>query len=366
MAADIAPELLEKIRKEFIENIEKDKMAKELLDKIEAGKGTYEDAGNYAEQIGAALSKAFQNNLSSDILPEGKLYWNIADRVLRPMFEEDYEIVSNVALTVQEHLNKAAGIGIKAQKESLNKDRVDGILNRVSSADKFDDVKWILDEPVKTFSRSVVDDTLKKNVEFQGKAGLTPKVIRRAESKCCKWCRGLAGVYDYPEVPKDVYRRHENCRCIVEYNPGDGKRQNVHTKKWTTPEEYDKIEARKAMKGLELEHTKKNPTNPVTKEIYIKHDIDVSSKQFGAKIGKHAKDYGLNPGNSEDRANMLKIIRGIVDDADERFYGEWRDQEYPVLFHVKGEDVVIENNNGEFVTIMKGGITNARVKNARK
>lgn len=41
-------------------------------------------------------------------------------------------------------------------------------------------------------------------------------------------------------------------------------------------------------------------------------------------------------------------------------------QEYPVLFHVKGDDVVVESFSGEFVTILKGGVTNARVKNARK
>ena len=41
-------------------------------------------------------------------------------------------------------------------------------------------------------------------------------------------------------------------------------------------------------------------------------------------------------------------------------------QQNPVLFHIKGEDVVITKQNGEFVTIMKGGIANGRVKNARK
>ena len=63
---------------------------------------------------------------------------------------------------------------------------------------------------------------------------------------------------------------------------------------------------------------------------------------------------------------MKQIIYTVVNDADERFYGEWRGQEYPVLFHVKGNDVVIENSSGEFVTILKGGTTNARVENARK
>lgn len=43
----------------------------------------------------------------------------------------------------------------------------------------------------------------------------------------------------------DVYRRHQRCRCTVDYYPGDGKVQNVHTKEWETKEENDRIEKRK-------------------------------------------------------------------------------------------------------------------------
>ena len=40
----------------------------------------------------------------------------------------------------------------------------------------------------------------------------------------------LEGEYEYPDVPKDVYRRHENCDCTVEYISA-GKRQDVWTKR---------------------------------------------------------------------------------------------------------------------------------------
>lgn len=33
-----------------------------------------------------------------------------------------------------------------------------------------------------------------------------------------------SGKTTYPDVAKDVYRRHENCRCTVEYDPGGAKR----------------------------------------------------------------------------------------------------------------------------------------------
>ena len=77
------------------------------------------------------------------------------------------------------------------------------------------------------------------------KLGLKPKIVRRESGDCCEWCKQVEGVYEYPNVPRDVYRRHRYCRCTVEYSPGDGKIQNVHTKKWIDPDKDDKIEKRK-------------------------------------------------------------------------------------------------------------------------
>lgn len=211
-------------------------------------------AAEFADEVGAAMSEASAANLSSAVLPDGRMYWNIADRVVRPMLEQDYQLLSEAAQSAQQTLNGAAGIGLRAQTAPLDSDRVDGILNRLCKEEQYDDVAWLLDKPVKTFSR-VVDDTLKANVDFQGKAGLRPRIIRTAESHCCKWCRNLAGTYAYPDVPRDVYRRHNNCRCLVEYDPGSGKRQgkrqDVWSKRWTSQEERARIEERKRSDSID-------------------------------------------------------------------------------------------------------------------
>ena len=243
---DIAPQLLETLRSRFSEKIAVNPKIRALLKKIDAGNATYVDAEEYAYQIGKALAEVFRDNLSSAVLPDGRMYYNIAERVLRPLLEEDHAIVSQAAATVQTFLNQKANIGIKAQTVEVNEDRIYGIVNKMSESGTFDDVAWVLDEPVKNFSINVVDEILRANVNFQGRAGLKPKVIRRAERNCCKWCSDLDGVYDYP-VSREVYQRHERCRCTVEYDPADGKRkrQNVHTKAWTDQDGYDILEERK-------------------------------------------------------------------------------------------------------------------------
>ena len=91
-----------------------------------------------------------------------------------------------------------------------------------------------------------------------------------------------------------------------------------------------------------------------------------TDKQFGKKIGKHAADYGLDPSKQEDREQMRTIIDNICKAPDEVAYGDWRGQSGEVKFFVKGDDVVVATQTGMFVTVLKGGITNARVKNARR
>ena len=93
--------------------------------------------------------------------------------------------------------------------------------------------------------------------------------------------------------------------------------------------------------------------------------INISDKQFGKKVGKHTKEYGLNPQSSVDRQRMRHFILDIVENADEVREGNWRSQEGLCQFYIKGPDVVVTRGK-EFVTILKGGVENARVKNAGK
>lgn len=248
---DIAPALLNDLQQAFAEKLDASDGIRRLLKAIRDGTGTYIEAGDYAWEVGDALANVFGERLSSAVLPDGRMYYNIADRVIRPLLEQDYALVAEAARTVQQHLNEKAELGLKAQAAPLNVDRIDGIIDRVSAAESFDDVRWLLGDPVRTFSQSIVDATLKANMDFQGKAGLSPKIHRKATGKCCEWCQQLAGTYRYPDTPDDVYRRHNNCRCTVEYDGGDAKNfRNVWTKKWTTAEERDRIENRKSITSV--------------------------------------------------------------------------------------------------------------------
>ncbi len=287
MANDIAPELYKKIKKDIAEELEKSAKAKELYKAVASGKADYETANLFSEEIGSIYSRALKNNINSGVLPDGKMYYNIAERTIRPAMEDCYGKISDVTFQIQSDLNKSAGIGIKAIKPKLNEERVEGIINRSCMAEQFDDVSWLLDEPIVNFAQSIVDDSVKVNADFHEKAGLSPTITRKVSGKCCKWCESLAGTYDYREAPADIYRRHESCRCQVLYNPGDSKKyQNVHTKKWVDLDEHDLIEDRR-LKGLKNDTFIFSDYDGVVRE-YVKvspRDVLLSN----AKAGKRHK-----------------------------------------------------------------------------
>lgn len=245
MVKDIVPELLEVIEKEFDEKTYNSEVLKKAIKTLRDKKATYKDANEFAIEIGEMLAEILNTHITIETLPNGKMYFNIADRVLNSTMKKNFELITGYAIDVQTELNHAAGLRLKGQKPQLNQSRIDGIVERLSAAEDFEKIKWILDEPIINFSQAIVDDTAKVNMDFQARAGLKPKIRRVVVANCCDWCRRLAGTYEYGDEPDNFYRRHRYCRCRVEYYPGDGRVQDAHTKEWRDPEREAKIEARK-------------------------------------------------------------------------------------------------------------------------
>lgn len=354
---DVAPELLKKIRSEFICAIGQSSELKDIEEKIAKGTATYAEANQYAVEAGNILASAYKNNISSEILPDGKMYYNIADRVIGTTMKEDYDLISDVSMRIQKDLNEAAKIGLNAVAPEMNEDRISGIINRVSAAENYDDVAWILQEPVVNYSQSIVDETIKANAEFHAKAGLTAKIVRRLAGGCCEWCSHLAGTYSYPDVPKDVYRRHLNCHCTVEYTPAKGhKSQNVWTKKWKSTDEYDKIEKRKTT-GLVAQDDA--VVRNIRENIIPKQNIDrIVDRQQVHRIGtkmyeqrksdlKSKGQYGPSYITVSDK-EILELVKEYSGKGEIKYNrnGQWNQQE-TIVTNDKLVGVVFNNQTGK-------------------
>ena len=111
---DIAPILLEEIQKKYQNGVRKNKILRDIQILIESGKITYEDAQKAAQEIGEILSGAYQDVFSVDVLPDGKMYYNIATRTVGTTMEQAYADVVGIAEDTQKALNQSAGLGLKA------------------------------------------------------------------------------------------------------------------------------------------------------------------------------------------------------------------------------------------------------------
>ena len=229
---DLVPELLDKLKKDFEKRCREDVTLKNLSKKIAQG-ADYTTAHKYAVRIGELQQDSYLNVLRTTQMPNGRMYYNIAERIINGTLPEDFDMIADACFSVQTLLNKGAGIVLKARLPELNQDRIDGIINRLADAENFEDVQWLTGEPITNFCQSVVDDAVKTNMDFHRKAGLDPKITRKVANNCCAWCRELEGTYSYPDdAPEDIFRRHERCRCQTIYDPKDGtSRQDVWTKK---------------------------------------------------------------------------------------------------------------------------------------
>lgn len=261
MADDIVPELLERIQKEFSEKLKRSAVINRIEKLITEGKATYIEAHEYANKVGEILAQCFRDNISLESLPNGKLYYNIAERIINATLGHNYDLVTTVTAHIQKELNKQAEISIVPQIPVKNQDRINGIIDYVSNQDRYDDgVREYLEAHAKNYTLSVVDDLVRENAKFHYNAGIRAKIIRRTSGHCCDWCANLAGTYDYADVSNkgnDVFRRHAYCKCTTEYISSMGRRENVWTHKTPGSEEdirirnkhYEKWEKERKLKS---------------------------------------------------------------------------------------------------------------------
>lgn len=205
----------EDIKEPFLEAISTDKKAQQLLRLINEGHGTYSLASEYAARVGEALGRVLRARAPLESVFE----WDIEDLIPKSL-GLDQSLVSDVCRQVQEELNEDAGLGIKFQEPRFDGDRAYGIVEELRSNPEFVNIEASFYDQLVNFSQNIVDESIRTNARVASDAGIETSVIRTADAKACKWCRAQAGTYRYEDVKRtgdDVWRRHENCRCTIDY-----------------------------------------------------------------------------------------------------------------------------------------------------
>ena len=113
---DAVPELWEQISRDFNRSASTDVWIRSFLRRVKDGTATSEEASVYAGRLGTHAGNALARALKKESLPDGKLYWNIADRTIRPLLTEE---------------NKRNGIGLKPMRGPWPENRVKDLIDKI-------------------------------------------------------------------------------------------------------------------------------------------------------------------------------------------------------------------------------------------
>lgn len=292
MASEYGLEILNKVQKDFATLYANDKTIK-TLNKTIKNSASYDVANKYAIRTGELLSKALTKHVNSNEL--GYISKELAKDILIPTLTTEHELIAQAVQTVQTNQNKASKIGLTPQIADLDTNRIDGLIDKLTSYETMEEGEWVLGEPIVNYSQAVVDDTERKNMDAYTKIGMEPTITRTAEFGACKWCQALEGTYNYSDVKatgSDIYRRHEYCRCIVTYENGS-KRQDVWSKaEWESDEEEERIDAIRTVQQNKAQQEK-------AKAIDRQERLDVVSRMV--------QDLGFSPKGASIAYNMYRI-----------------------------------------------------------
>lgn len=204
------------IKQEFQDSVNADKRCQELYRKIRSGDATYATVNKLAARVGDILGEVLMRHAPTQNIDE----WDLDD-LIPGSLGLDHNIISTACKQMQEKMNKDAGLGIKPKEPKFNWDRTQGIIDELRKhPDTFGDIEKSFQDQLVNFSQNIVSDSIRDNAQLLARAGIKTMVIRQPDAKACEWCRAVAGTYDYADVKdtgNDVWRRHENCRCTIDY-----------------------------------------------------------------------------------------------------------------------------------------------------
>ena len=122
--------------------------------------------------------------------------------------------------------------------------------------------------PVVNTAMSMHDDYIRVNAKLRNDLGLKP-ILQRFGTGCCSWCSAVAGKWRFGEQPDDVFRRHDNCDCVIIYDTqvlrGVKTQDGGRSKTWTEVDPSDlQTDPPKVFSQAEAEQLQENAVSRLT------------------------------------------------------------------------------------------------------
>lgn len=152
----------------------------------------------------------------------------------------------------------------------------------------------LLDSAIRNIIGNMLDEAIKVNAKVSAEVGLRAYIIREELSSCCDWCHSIAGRYEYGTEPKDVYRKHDNCKCMVIFKRDKEPYQDVWSKKKYDTYNEARNERIKSIKNLEKNLESEKLIEKTNRDSKINSRISGALNPYSNEGAEHAhRYYGL-------------------------------------------------------------------------
>lgn len=128
---DVVPELNKRIESDFDARMAMDPVIRSFRKQLEKKTATAEDVSKYSRRVGECASASLVAALKEENLPDGTLYFNIAERTIKPLFKKAHKLINEAAIAVQVLDDKKNGIGIKPIAADFPEKRVDALIYKL-------------------------------------------------------------------------------------------------------------------------------------------------------------------------------------------------------------------------------------------
>lgn len=214
----------------------------------------------------------------------------------------------------------------------------------------------LLGQTVDNICQSFLDDWTRENARLSASAGLRATITREEVSKCCDWCRKLAGTYEYGTEPKDIYRRHDNCKCAVIFKRDKEPYKDVWTKK-----KYNTYEAARNNSEAAMKIASNTTSRATATVITPKREVNVRREYLDAATpgkGTVTASAEASPHITKLAEWLHKTLGGDIKATANGF--EWRGKSWRIVAPDKVSSIeaaIKDSLSGDGVVIDLSGIT---------